>query len=270
MSILAGYFVPHPPIIIPEVGRGEEKKIQQTIDAYRSIAKQIQSQNPDTIVVSSPHAPSYREHVFIDGNIRQYGNLHHFGASHVEVNVSLDVELGKSIQKQVSSKGFSIGSVKQFKQPLDHGSLIPLLFVLQEYNDFELVRLSPSSFSNETHVRLGEIIADAIPEDKRVVWIASGDLSHTLKKNGPYGFTKEGVLFDQIFQQIVRQIDLDALFHLDDALVAKAAVCGLGSFSMMLGAMLHQGPVESSLLSYQDTFGVGYAVASFLPKKDVK
>ena len=32
-GILAAVMVPHPPLIVPEVGRGEEKKIQKTTDA---------------------------------------------------------------------------------------------------------------------------------------------------------------------------------------------------------------------------------------------
>ena len=33
MAILGAVQVPHPPLIIPEVGHGEEKAIQATIDA---------------------------------------------------------------------------------------------------------------------------------------------------------------------------------------------------------------------------------------------
>ena len=33
MSVVAAFAVPHPPIILSEIGRGEEKKIQKTIDA---------------------------------------------------------------------------------------------------------------------------------------------------------------------------------------------------------------------------------------------
>ena len=29
MAILGAFIVPHPPIIIPEIGRGEEKKVQR-------------------------------------------------------------------------------------------------------------------------------------------------------------------------------------------------------------------------------------------------
>ena len=37
--ITGAFMVPHPPLIIPEIGRGEEKKIQNTIDAYHEIGR---------------------------------------------------------------------------------------------------------------------------------------------------------------------------------------------------------------------------------------
>lgn len=40
MSILGAVIVPHPPLIIPTVGRGREQEVQATIDAYRTAAKQ--------------------------------------------------------------------------------------------------------------------------------------------------------------------------------------------------------------------------------------
>lgn len=46
--------VPHPPLIVPEVGKGEEKKIQDTIDAYHRVAGKIGELKPETIVLISP------------------------------------------------------------------------------------------------------------------------------------------------------------------------------------------------------------------------
>ncbi len=53
--ISGAFMVPHPPLIIPEIGRGEERKIQDTVDAYREIAGRIAALKPETIVLISPH-----------------------------------------------------------------------------------------------------------------------------------------------------------------------------------------------------------------------
>ena len=55
MNILGSFMVPHPPLIIPEVGRGREEQIRKTIDSYNEIANQIEKLDPETIIISSPH-----------------------------------------------------------------------------------------------------------------------------------------------------------------------------------------------------------------------
>ena len=52
--ILGGVVVPHPTLIIPDVGLGKEKEIQDIIDSYEEIAKGIGKLEPDTIILISP------------------------------------------------------------------------------------------------------------------------------------------------------------------------------------------------------------------------
>ena len=49
MSILGAIAVPHPPLIMPEVGRGEERRIQKTIDAYHEASARIVRLAPDLL-----------------------------------------------------------------------------------------------------------------------------------------------------------------------------------------------------------------------------
>ena len=56
--------VPHPPLIVPEVGKGEEKKIQDTIDAYHRVAGKIGELKPETIVLISPHQIMYADYFY--------------------------------------------------------------------------------------------------------------------------------------------------------------------------------------------------------------
>ena len=41
MALEAAFMVPHPPLIIPRVGRGGEKQVQKTIRAYKAVADEI-------------------------------------------------------------------------------------------------------------------------------------------------------------------------------------------------------------------------------------
>ena len=55
MSIVGAFMVPHPPLIVPAVGRGDEKGISATIAAYQEVARRVAQLQPDTIVLTSPH-----------------------------------------------------------------------------------------------------------------------------------------------------------------------------------------------------------------------
>ena len=61
MFIAGAIMVPHPPIILPEVGRGEEEKIRVTSEAYEKAAAFAAELKPDTIVLTSPHSVMYSD-----------------------------------------------------------------------------------------------------------------------------------------------------------------------------------------------------------------
>ena len=75
MPILASFMVPHPPMIVPAVGRGSEKQIQKTINAYIQVAKEIALLHPETIIVTSPHATMYRDYFHISPGSCASGRL---------------------------------------------------------------------------------------------------------------------------------------------------------------------------------------------------
>ena len=80
MPILASFMVPHPPMIVPDVGRGSEKQIQKTIDAYTQVAKEIAALHPETIILTSPHATMYRDYFHISPGSRASGSFAQFHA----------------------------------------------------------------------------------------------------------------------------------------------------------------------------------------------
>jgi len=260
MPILKAYIVPHPPLIIPEIGKGEEQKISKTIESYEKIAQDIATLKPDTIIVSSPHSTLYSDYFHISPRKEANGNFSRFTNQQISIHATYDVDLRTTIIESCKKKGIPIGTLGEKQPELDHATMIPLYFINKYYNSYSLIRISPSGMTPLEHYKAGMEIRDSIPKSKRVVWVASGDLSHKLKSDGPYGFAAEGVSFDQVMQHIITSGNFQELFQLNSHQVYKASECGLGSISMMLG--VHDGyKVTSKMLSYQDTFGVGYMVA---------
>lgn len=266
--IIAAYVVPHPPIILPEVGRGEESKVLATSQAYQRAAREIAELRPDTIILTSPHAPAYADAFFLAAGTKAKGDLRQFGISplNLSVEISYDEELAELlVQKYQSAPLFS--PLRESRE-LDHGSLIPLRFIQKEYTDFKVLRLGISGFSSREHYRLGEAIAKSCEQlDRRAVFIASGDLSHVLKEDGPYGFKEAGPIFDSKLVEILEQAEFSKLLSFPQDLIEDAAQCGINSFQIMAGAIAGL-KLKAEKYSYEAPFGVGYAVIGYIFSED--
>ena len=80
MSILAAFVVPHPPLILPEIGKGEEQKIQLTVNAYARAMSAAADLQPDTVIISSPHTVMYADYFHIAPGDAAVGDFAQFGA----------------------------------------------------------------------------------------------------------------------------------------------------------------------------------------------
>ena len=255
--------MPHPPLIIPAVGRGRERDIQATVDACDEVGRRIAALSPDTIVISSPHATMYRDYFHISPGHAARGSFSAYGAPGSAYDATYDVELVYRVCELCKKEGIAAGTGYERDARLDHGTMIALHFIQKYYQNFEVVRVGLSGFSAAEHYRLGHIVQEAARDlGRRVVWLASGDLSHKLKEDGPYGFAPEGPVFDERITSDFATGDLVDVLAMDASLAERAAECGLRSFQMMVGA-LHRTEVRCELLSYEGPFGVGYGVAAF-------
>lgn len=265
MSVTGAFIVPHPPIILPEVGRGEEKKIINTDKAYREVARRVASLKPETIVLTSPHAVAYADYFHISPGAHAKGNLAQFGVPDVFVEADYDQEFVQALAQTADEAGVPAGTLGERDPALDHGTLIPLRYINAQFQDYQLVRVGLSGLLPVDHYRLGKCIAATAEKlNRSVVFIASGDLSHKLTQDGPYGFVPEGPAFDSRITDYMKNADFLQMLMLDEKFCDKAAECGLRSFQIMAGA-LDKTAVRAQLLSYEGPFGVGYGVAAFEP-----
>lgn len=266
MSITGAFIVPHPPIILPEVGKGEERKIQKTIGAYREFARRTASLKPETIVITSPHTVMYADYFHISPGDSANGDLRRFGVSGPRLEVGYDTSFVAALTENAGADGLPAGTLGEKDKTLDHGVIIPLRFLNEVYRDYQLVRVGLSGLSPMEHYRLGQCIARTAEKlGRRVVFVASGDLSHKLLAEGPYGFAPEGPEFDRQVTQAMAEGDFLRFLTFPEAFCDGAAECGLRSFQVMAGA-LDGLAVKAELLSYEGPFGVGYGVAAFAPE----
>ncbi|MGD9676894.1 MAG: AmmeMemoRadiSam system protein A [Vulcanibacillus sp.] len=273
-KISSFYTMPHPPIIIPEVGRGEEVKIIKTSDACEIVAKEIEITNPDTIIIITPHGPLFSDAIAISNGGFIKGNLSKFDVANIELGFEIDSDLTNMIidyakKENIQTIKIDENSAKAYKinYELDHGSLIPLFFINKKFSRFKIVHITFGMLPKMQLYKFGMVINKAIYDSNiNAVFIASGDLSHRLTKDGPYEYSPYGEKFDKEIVSLLSDGDVAGVFNMDYSTVEKASECGLNSYYIMLGAM-DGSNIKGKLLSYEGTFGVGYAVMSFTLEK---
>lgn len=265
MSLIGGFMVPHPPLIIPAIGRGEEKKIQKTIDAYTEAARRIAGLKPETIIITSPHSTIYADYFHISPGRNAKGDFGGYRAPQVSFNETYDTELAQAITDIAENEEFPAGFMGERDKELDHGTMIPLFFIREFLNDFKIIRIGLSGLPLTEHYRFGDFIRRAVNQTgRRAVFVASGDLSHKLQSHGPYGFAPEGPDYDSRIMDVMGSGDFGKLFDFSEAFCDKAAECGHRSFVIMAGAFNGQA-VKAEALSHEDITGVGYGVCCFEP-----
>lgn len=251
MAINYGFIVPHPPIAIHEVGKGREREIQNTIDAFMSVARMIKEIQPETIIISTPHSTVYSDYIHISPGKSAAGSFSNFGVRDVFFKVEYDEELVKAISDFAFEEDIPAGTLGERNKELDHGAMVPLYFINKHYTNYKLVRISISGLSSITHYNLGKSINRAVSKlGRNCVFVASGDLSHKLVASGPYGYDEEGPKFDKDITDAMRKADFLKLLTINEERCERAAQCGLQSFNILAGCFDKRN-VKPAFMSYE-------------------
>ena len=266
MGIIAGFMVPHPPMIVPDIGRGSEAQVAATTAAYERVADEIAALAPETIVITSPHSIMYADYFHISPGRSASGSFAGFRAPGVRFNEDYDTELVREICRLADKEDFPPGTMGERDKDLDHGTMVPLWFIRNKYKGGKIVRIGLSGLPLIDHYRLGMMIREAAENTgRRIVMVASGDLSHKLQEYGPYGYVPEGPEYDERIMDVMGRAAFGELLDFDSTFCDKAAECGHRSFVIMGGAF-DGTAVKAERLVHQDVTGVGYGICTFYPE----
>lgn len=266
-SILCAYVLPHPPIIVPEIGRGKEMEAKATVDACIKVAEDVAARQPDTVIVISPHGLSLADAICITVLEDIRGDFRNFGRKDLKLEFDNDLELLNKILEKSVDAHFPLEELDEnaitrydITPVLDHGAMVPLYYIKSKYPKFKIIHISMGFLDYEYLTEFGELLKGAINESSsNCVLISSGDLSHKLTSSGPYGYNKYGEIFDNKIVEILKNGKFKELLNIEKDIIEESAQCGLRSFITM-AASLNENP-KSEVLSYEGPFGVGYCVA---------
>jgi aromatic ring-opening dioxygenase LigB subunit len=266
MPWLWSALMPHPPVIIPEVGHGREREASATVDGIELLSDQIADRRPECVLVLSPHQPYAPMSLFINTAQCLKGSFIPFGSS-----VSFEMKTSAKLQhlaEHLTSMGIAAQGGSSPDLTSDQGTLVPLYYMRKAlrkrgYELPDVVLASPIGLNPKTALLLGEALASY---DDGSDWglLASGDLSHRLKPTAPSGYSPTGKIFDAAVVSALTACDPSALISIAPREREEAGECGLCSAIAMLGLCRSLSwPID--VISYEGPFGVGYCNALALP-----
>lgn len=257
--------MPHPPVLVSDVGRGREKEAKASLAGLAGIVERLKDMKdkgrPDCLLILSPHQPYVDGAIYFNTAGVVKGGLGRFGAPHISFLLTRTPYL-EDLASFLMTRGLVVTGGVMDKLGSDHGTLVPLHFLSPCFDDMPPVILAnPIGLSPEKALDLGRALADFDTGGQRWALLASGDLSHRLLPEGPGGFDPQGPLFDQ---DVVRALNegsvKDLLADWPQERLIRAGECGYRSALTLLG--LIDGPAE--VLSYEGPFGVGYCNALWI------
>ncbi len=250
---------PHPPILIPTIGRESLEQIKKTCRAMEELGRDFYLAQPETAIIISPHGKLFSDAFTLNSAPEFSVDFKAFGDLETKLEFSGDIGLGHKIKETLETKI----PLQLISEPeLDHGAGVPLYYLNQKIKA-KIVPLGYAFFDLKKHFELGQALAEIIHREKRrIAVIASGDLSHSLTPAAPAGYMVEGKKFDEQLIKLIKEKNFDAILNLDKNLVENANECGLRSIVILAG-ILAEYNFEPQVLSYEGPFGVGYLVCNF-------
>ena len=263
MPLVYACICPHPPVIVPEVGRGREAEMHRTIKALRRIADEFALYRPETALLISSHGPppSAGQAMGLLTAAQVSGDLGQWGAPEVRFAFETDQELAELILEEAAKAEVRLVPLRRWDGGLDWGCTVPLYYLQEAMTEARLLPMTVSLLEPRFHFELGRAIGRALERYERpVAFICSADLSHALP-GAPKGHHPAGKIFDEHYRRAIDAWDVKWLVRLDSTFRREAAEDAVPQTAVLMGALSGY-RVQPRVLSYEGPFGVGYLVAA--------
>lgn len=263
MALVTVALLPHSPLLIPEVGRANYDFLSQTIAAYDQVATALIQSEVETIIVISPHGQQSNSEFIINVAPEMSPDFKDFGFIPSPAAIAGDAILADQI-KNALRPDFPVSLVSH--PELDYGSGVPLYLLKKRRPPIKtLVIYPPENLSLTEQASFGSRLGGVISQrSKKIALIASGDLSHRLKKKSPGGYSPKGAKFDNRLIELLSAgpSGRENILSLDLRLAKDAGECGLKPIAISLG-LLDGIDWKPEILAYQTDFGIGYLSMMF-------
>lgn len=262
MSIVFAAITPHPPLLIPSIGKNAVKQVEKTQQALGQLEQQLYLSKPDIIAVISPHGNLYSDSFTINAHTRFIATFEQFGDLTTKLEWQGAPDMSAHIGHMAKENNIEVQLISD--DHLDHGAAVPLSFLTPHLPHIKILPIGYSELSQKQHFDFGYMLKEAFMEsDKRVALIASGDLSHGLTTDAPAGYSKVGEDFDKKIIELLEAHNSTGILTMDAPFVEEAAECGYRSILILLGVLKNMEYTFKNY-AYEGPFGVGYLTGEFI------
>ena len=241
MPLVFAAIMPHGDELLPFTGADAGLHVLRR--SMTSIGSALRRAEPDLLVLASPHQLRIPGHlavvdtVFAEGRVASGDGLY-------ERRLPLDRRFNRVLAEAASAAGLPPAAVGFQSSdgplstlPLDFGSLVPLFYLVGQGETPMLSLIGPPRDVGLVPLaRLGREIARRCG-DRRVAFVASADLAHTHRPDGPYGCSPAAAVYDRLVQAAVLAGELSRLQSLDSALLDAAKPDAPWQLAILAGAL---------------------------------
>ena len=219
MSLVFAAISPHPPLLIPTIGKEAIKKVEKTKRALEQLEQDLYLTHPEVIIIISPHGSYFKDAFTLNISTGYETDLRDFGDLTTKLKFKGEMHLTSLIRESSNDQKFSTAVLSEPR--LDHGSAIPLYYLARHLNKVPIIPMGFCDLDYKTHLDFGAMIKEIILEtNKRVAVIASGDLSHALITDAPAGYNPAGPEFDAKIQELLSTNNIAGMLRLDKKFIS--------------------------------------------------
>lgn len=240
MTIELSMLAPHVPSICHEEQVPDFQK--KMVDGLKEVSKEIAELKPDTIVLVSCHWPSTFDH-YVDCNPVHKGLLTATEAPDLIKDVPYhypgDEALANELVQTGKKANLAVEGVYDPHFVWDYGTVVPLRYLVPN-EDIPVINLSVTLAANlEETLVWGQVIAKVLEEsEKKVVFVASGALSHNLVRGRLNQPTLSEHALDKEFVELVMNKEYKAAYKMLQQYASMAKVeSGGRHLAMLLGVI---------------------------------
>ncbi len=263
MPIIKAYLLPHSPLLIPEIGRANHVFLDKTMAAYNKIKEELYQKKIDTLIIISPHINLGSSGFLVNCAPEMTIDFQDFGFIPPKIAIKGDIPLADQIKNNLKE---TVKIQMLSETILDYGSGVPLYLLKNPGQTPKILVISPAEELELTdHFAFGQKLGTILEaSNKRLAIIASGDLSHRLKRKSPGGYSPKGPKFDNKLIEYLSDSEsaIENILKFDKRLILDASECGLKPIIINLGIVNHRN-WQADILAYQTDFGVGYLSLEF-------